>query len=357
MSALRVGFIGTGLRGYNDEGEPRFGMNAQHARGYQRLDQCELAACADIKEENVSVFAESFGIPATYTDFREMLEGEDLDVVSISTWPHLHAEMTVECARAGVRAVHCEKPMAATWGDSKRMARVCREEGVQLTFNHQRRFSRVFRTAKELLDDGRIGELRKVEFASPNLYDWGTHHFDLCGYMVDQSPPEWVLAQVDCRTDRHIFGARVENQGIALWQYHSGVQGWCVTGEGRGVVGAFLRLVGDDGVIEVSPAGDEMPILRLRGEAEGPWEEFDCEGEGLHRPNLIERAVADVVHHLEAGTDCELRAENALQATEIIFAAYESVRRRGRADLPLEIEDHPLVEMVESGALNPQPAE
>jgi hypothetical protein len=49
-----------------------------------------------------------------------------------------------------------------------------------------------------------------------------------------------------------------------------------------------------------------------------------------------------------------LGAKNALMSTELIFAAWESSRRRGRVDLPLDTEDNPLVQMIESGALKPQ---
>ncbi|MAJ74952.1 glucose-fructose oxidoreductase, partial [Candidatus Poribacteria bacterium] len=54
------------------------------------------------------------------------------------------------------------------------------------------------------------------------------------------------------------------------------------------------------------------------------------------------------------GTEPELSGRRALNATEIIFSIYESSRRRSRIDLPLDIDDNPLVEMVESGALQPE---
>ena len=51
-----------------------------------------------------------------------MLRAEKLDVVSICLWPHLHAEAVIACAKAGVRAVHSEKPMAPTWGEALKLA-------------------------------------------------------------------------------------------------------------------------------------------------------------------------------------------------------------------------------------------
>ncbi len=69
----------------------------------------------------------------------------------------------------------------------------------------------------------------------------------------------------------------------------------------------------------------------------------------------IDRAIADAVACLLDGRRCQLEARNALIATEIIFGAYESSRRRGRVDFPLDIDDNPLASMVEDGSLTPAP--
>jgi predicted dehydrogenase len=355
MSAYRVGFIGTG-RHRSKPGHTGYGMAYDHGAGYAALpQQCEMVACADLVEERAEEFAEHFGLPRTYTDYHEMLDAEEPDIVSICTWPHLHEQMVIDCAEAGVRAVHCEKPMADTWGGCKRMAEVCAEHGVQLTFNHMRRFGKPFRLAKEMLDAGEIGELRRIEIGFGNLYDYGSHNFDMCGYFVDQTPCEWVIAQIDYRRERLVFGAHNENAALACWKYRNGVYGQNVTGLGADAVGAHHRLVGSDGAIEVGPQGEGLPVLRVRRKGGAEWEAVDCAGEHCHGPGYHERAVAEIVQALAEGTESELRAENALQATEIIFACWESARRRGIAELPLDVDDNPLVEMVESGALSPEP--
>src|SRR5438876_358623 len=147
---LRVGLIGTGRK--KERGDSTgYAMAYQHAAAYRELPDCEMVACADISRENAEAFAQAHGVPRIYLDYREMLAQERLDVLSICTWPRLHAEMIVAAAQAGVRAIHCEKPMADTWGGARRAAEECAQRGVQLTFNHQRRFGRPFRGARELL--------------------------------------------------------------------------------------------------------------------------------------------------------------------------------------------------------------
>src|SRR5690606_18658129 len=110
----------------------------------------KIVALADISYNNALAFQEEHGGDRIYTDYHQMLAEEQPDIVSICTWPHLHAEMVIAAAEAGVKAIHCEKPMAPTYGEAVRMVEVCEQRGVQLTFNHQRRFGPPFRKAKEL---------------------------------------------------------------------------------------------------------------------------------------------------------------------------------------------------------------
>jgi UDP-N-acetylglucosamine 3-dehydrogenase len=356
MAVFRVGVIGTGRP--EKPSKAGYGMAYKHGPAYQALpEQCEMVACADIVQENADAFAQEFGVPRTYRDYHEMLAGEQPDIVSICTWPHLHEPMVVDCAEAGVRAIHCEKPMATTWGACKHMAEVCEQTGVQLTFNHQRRFGTPFRAAKKLLDDGRIGNLVRLEFGMFNLCDYGSHNFDLCGYFNDQSPPEWVMAQIDYRTEDLFFGMPNENQAIAMWKYVNGVYGHCITGPREASLPFHNRLLGTDGVIEVGPRQEGMPVLRVKAAGSGEWESVDCGGETCHGPGFHERAIAQLVQCLADGTTPELCAANALQSTELLFGCWESARRRGRVDLPLDIEDNPLVAMVESGDLKPAKAD
>jgi predicted dehydrogenase len=237
-------------------------MAYDHAAAYQALpDACTLVACADIVHENAEAFAHATGLPAegVFTDYRAMLAEAHLDVVSICTWPHLHAPMAIDCARAGVRAVHCEKPMADAWGAARLMAQECARRGVQLTFNHQRRFGAPFRAARDLLESGAIGDLVRVEVSCDNVYDWGTHYLDMCGFYTGDQPAEWVIGQIDYRTEQRIFGAHVENHAVGSWRYRSGVFGLIATGSVAGLIGVDNRLIGSQGVIEVGvPNGADL---------------------------------------------------------------------------------------------------
>jgi predicted dehydrogenase len=291
-----------------------------------------------------------------YTDYNQMLAEANLDMVSICTWMHLHEPMVLDAVKAGVKAIHCEKPMADTWGGSVRMARAAKEAGVQLTFNHQRRYGAPYVMAKQMLDAGEIGDLVRQECECGNIYDSGTHFIDMFSFFNNETPAKWVLGQVDYRKENLVFGAHCENQQVVLTEYENGVFGLIMTGTGGNkVVGAINKLIGTHGEILIGVHGG--PALRVRRAGEREWTDVDTHGESIHGPGFIERAIHDVVDCLQNGRKNQLDAENALIATEIIFGAYESSRRRARVDFPLDIEDNPLRSMVESGDLKPVKAE
>lgn len=375
-----VALIGTGPVP-EERGPEGFGMAYRHAAGYERLDDCRIDACADIERSHAEEFADAFDLDWVYEDHRSMCEEREPDIVSVCVPPGAHASVVTSTARTGVvDAIHCEKPMAHTWAGCQEMVAACREHDVQLTINHQRRFGKPFRRAKELLDDGSIGTLTRLEIAEDNLFDAGSHLFDLCGFFTDQASPSWVLGQIEYSTENLWFGAHNENQAFVQWRYEDGPYGLASTGPGQPFVGCYIRLVGSDGELEVGVA--DGPSLRLRNRDHPGGRTIDTDGEDVHgppsrslvraaaqnlakrvpglggsrpRPSYIERAIEDVVSSLRSGTEPELAGHRALQSTELIFASWESARRCGRVDLPLEIEDNPLEVMVESGTLEVSP--
>ena len=348
MASIRVGFIGTGKRKAQPDLNGFF-MAYHHAPGYAKLPDCDMVCCADIVREHAEEFAQAMGVPAVYTDYHEMLAKEGLDIVSICTWPHLHAEMTIACVEAGVPAVHCEKPMALTFGECKAMLAAAEKHGTKLTFNHQRRFGAPFRNTAKLIQEGAVGELVRMEAHVGDLYDGGVHWVDMLNYFNGETPAEWVIGQIDCRSVRVAFGAPSEYQAICHVKYRNGVAGLVITGESAQELGPAFRVLGTEGMIEIGWGRDPGPMLRVSRRGASDWSAVDCGNEDLHGPGYIDRAIADIVDCFRTGRESELCVRNEMNAMEIVFGCYESSRRRARVDMPLDIDDSPLISMLESG--------
>ena len=340
----RVGIIGCG-RPWKSDGATGFGMSHWHAEGYKASPDAEIVALADINLDNARAFQEQHGGDSLYADYHEMLANESLDIVSICTWPHLHAEMVIAAAEAGVKAVHCEKPMAPTFGEARRMVEICEAHGVQLTFNHQRRFGPQFRAARDLLRSGAIGQLQRLEGVCPNLCDWGTHWFDMLFFYNDETPVDWLIGQIDVRNGSSVFGLPHEGQGLSYFHYQNGVFGLMITGHGaEGMYGN--KLIGSDGFIEVKTNREDPLRIWAKGDSEPRPIAIDT---GRSDLTWVQDGVLDLVDALKQGREPELAGRRALRATELIYATYESSRRRARIDLPLDIEDSPLQAMLLMG--------
>jgi UDP-N-acetylglucosamine 3-dehydrogenase len=325
------------------------GRGREHAKGYAAAPNAEIVACADAVAENAQALAEKHGGATIYEDYRRLLEEQRPDVVSICTWPHLHREMVEASVAAGVKAIHCEKPMAPTFGDARAMHEAAEKAGVVMTICHQRRYSPSFRTARDLIRSGAIGEVAQMEGYCSNMFDWGTHWFDMFHFFNEERPAVWVMGQIDVSSPRTVFGVPVETSGLSHIAWGNDVWGLLITGRapqtprlGKLVEREGIVIHGTEGRIEVGVTGGPRLRVRQFGRADETPELPPSE-------DATVLSVLDLLHCLETGQEPELSSRRALRATELIFATYESSRRRGRVTLPLEIEDSPLLTGLERG--------
>jgi predicted dehydrogenase len=117
----------------------------------------------NIVEDHYASRAESgtFKGCSAYVDFRELLDREDIDAVTIVTPDHWHAVMSVWAARAG-KHIYCEKPMTLTIAEGRAMVEAVRRHGVVFQTGSHERSRRTTRFGCELVRNGRIGELKRI---------------------------------------------------------------------------------------------------------------------------------------------------------------------------------------------------
>jgi predicted dehydrogenase len=346
-TSLRVAVIGCG-RPWKSEKATGFGMAHRHMAGYAASGRCQLVAVAELVRENADAFIATHGPTAEiFHDYHEMMERIRPDVVSVCLWPHLHAEVVCALAEFKPRVIFCEKPMDIHWDAALRMHESCVRHGVLLAINHQRRFNLPILRAKELLDGGAIGPLLRMEGAWGNLADSGTHVLDLMFFFNRDTPADWVLGQIDLRGAKHVFGAVQVAQSVTEIRFRNGVRALFRSGRNHEENGCLLRLIGENGVIEIL---FDAPWLQIRRAGQVAWEIVET-GESIHDDLAIHRGTKDVFAWLEGKGPSQLASERALRATEVIFATHESARRRGRVDLPLPSGPDAMLTMLARGEL------
>lgn len=156
---VRYGVIGAGSRGQ------------AHLRAINEILDIEVVAVCDINERRLQQGAALVRTrPDTYTDYKKLLERNDVDAVIIIVPDYLHAEMALAAFRAG-KHVLTEKPMATRLADADAMIAAAGRSGKLLQVGLQLRYTGIYVTAAREIKDGRVGQLKYI---SANLYrgDW-----------------------------------------------------------------------------------------------------------------------------------------------------------------------------------------
>ena len=173
-------------------------MGKAHSQAWQTVDRFfDLDARPVMKivcgrdARAVGEFAERWGWEQALTDWKQAVENADVDLVDISAPGNVHCEIAVAAAQAG-KHVFCEKPLAFTVADSKKMLAAAREAGVKHMVNFNYRRCPAVSLAKQMIDAGEIGEIRHVRCTY--LQDW----------LVDpEFPMNWRLRRETAGSGAH----------------------------------------------------------------------------------------------------------------------------------------------------------
>lgn len=353
--SYRAGIIGTGgiagmgILGMHDEeaiGTEK--IDASHAGGYHTTDSIELVSVADIDEKNLERFGNAWDIPTNrqYVGHEEMLDAENLDVVSVCTPSYLHHQHVVDAAQseAAPDVIWCEKPIASAVTDAEEMIKVCAETGTELVVNHSFRFTDKLRTLQNRLqDEDLLGEIHSVsaQFRMELLRN-STHLLDTLVYLLD--------ARAD-QVSGYITG---ENEAIDSLDADRDVED---AGGGGFIVlddGTFATI---DCTIPREPSSMTMNFIGSEGKLymnndDGEWRYWSLE-DGEHVEQSIpgiegawtweddyKRSFANAANHvkelLDGAADNHSTGEEAKRSLEIIIAFYISHYTDGQVSIPLD---------------------
>ena len=184
----RVGLIGTGRKGNG------------HARGYEANPRTDLVAAADPDPSNLAIFLERFTVKP-YDDYHEMLRVENIDIAAPILPVKPNPGVVIDCARAGVSAIYCEKPMAASLDEADRMVEETASRGIALASGDAYRNMPQHWKVKALIDSGELGPVQSINLYQPTneISGGGCQGLSVLRLFADDSDVEWVTGWCDGR--------------------------------------------------------------------------------------------------------------------------------------------------------------
>lgn len=332
---LRAAVIGCGRIGCEFDDDPRRQYASTHARAYARTEGIELAALCDTNEEKLGRYGVKFNVPKRYVDYREMLDGRELDIVSICTLSNSHLEITQAAVEAGVHGIFCEKPIAESLSAADEMIRLCAEHGVTLMIGHQRRFDPMHQRLAKFVLNGGLGHVQQGTcYYTAGVANTGTHLFDLLRLYLGEAT--WVCGNLSSNPSSNVADPNID--------------GWI--GFTSGAVVAIQALDATAYTIfEISLLGTERRLRlashgnRAEFEEAHPSERFSGYRELFPAATAVESrstqellmcGVAHLVDCLEKRAKPVSSGEDGRAALEIVCALSQSAMECGkRIDLPL----------------------
>ena len=329
---------------------------------YKEIENVEFIAVSDPNEEGREKAAAEAGALRSYADYRDMLEKEDLDIVSVCPrWTVEHVDMVTACIEAGCH-VYSEKPMTATLADGDKIVETAKANGKKVAVAHQAVYLPATHAIKQMLNDGKIGTIQAIHASGKqdhrgggeDMIVLGTHIFNMMRFFVGDVA--WMQAHVTANGKEIAYGddhkptepvGPVAGDSInSYFAFKSGASGFFESRRDQAGSGRYgMEIVGSEGIFSLR--GDvanrlmvyPYPVL-LPSNPDQKWEAIDLDSTPFSSGN--ELAIRDLIDAVENDRKPISAAEDAVAALEMILGAYESQLSGGRVAFPIANREHPL---------------
>lgn len=304
---------------------------SSHAGMYSACPRTELVAGCDIDAEKRETFRQRWGVDAVYADYHEMLARESLDVVSVVTaWASVQGAIAADVAVSGVKGMYCEKPMASSVEQMRRIVQLCNDHGVAVVVPYVRRYNPRYGKVRELVTTGAIGQLRTINAtAVASLLHAGTHYFDIMNYFSGDPEPAWGVGRLEDTSHlKSDSWARQDPSGSGYFELRDGTR---YTFDGASSGPASFLLSGTEGRIWVLNEARDILLWRRQG---GTLETI---APPTQTKSVMYAGLEDLVQAMDTGGTTRCNAEQAARTLEMALAVHESQHNgNNRVDFPLQ---------------------
>ena len=356
--------------GHTGQGDYGHGLDVV----YRDMEDVEVVAVADPDAAGLAAAGQRTGAARCYTDYREMLATETVDLVNVCPRQVTHhAEMVIAAAGSGARAIFSEKPLAATLSQADVMLAACAENNVKVAVAH-RRANPYEQHGKRLVEAGEIGDLQVLRArgkwdqrsGAEDLAVLGTHMMDSMRYFAG-ADVVWAQSHVSqdgrevCLDDVHEgpegIGLIAGNSVAAYFVFANGVTAHFESQpadpgarlnsrsfgfEAHGTKGIISLRNSPNGEMYIYRHGMFVPDGNLEWQRVllDEWEAIPA-SDRTHRSNIL--IARELILAMEQ--DCEVTqassGRDALAALEMIMAVHESQRLQGRVAFPMTNRENP----------------
>jgi predicted dehydrogenase len=334
---LKIGIIGAG------------GIGGVHANCYKSIPNAKVIAVADIIPERAKRLADMFQADA-YDNAEDIIKRKDVDVIDICVPTYLHSEFVIKTAKAK-KHILCEKPMALTYDQGKKMIEETEKHGVKFMVAHVLRFFPEYLSAREAMVNGSIGLAKMVRTyrGGPNpaiVREWYGFHEKSGGSIQDSLIHDidfltWTFGPVkEVYARGNVFRRKAPldpEYDLVMMEFENGVIAHLISdwsGNQKTHFGAKIEIAGTKGLIEFNSFNSIPLKLNLFEENKGESESVSIPESPLS-PDVepYTREIREFLESIENDSKSPVSAHEALYALKVALTAIESMS----LNRPLEV--------------------
>ena len=324
---IRVAVIGVGSMGQN------------HARVFADNEEVELVAVADPNEEQVLKIAGKHHAKA-YTDYKEMLDKEEIDAVSIVAPTSLHKEISIQVIKRK-KHVLLEKPIATNEKEANEIIICAEENQVNLMIGHIERFNPAVIKLKELLENGDLGEIYKIDIERVGpfpsritdvgvIVDLSVHDLDIISYLIDATPSRIYAEKQQKLHPTH------EDSVTALLNYKNSILAILNINYLSPTKTRTLKVFGKKGMFKVNYLNQELYFYENKSFILDNWDsvsEGDMRQIHILKKEPLKSEIESFISHLKNKTKPSVNGYHGLEALRIANLVVESANNKKIIDL------------------------
>lgn len=342
MSRMKCVLFGTG------------GWGRAHAQALRNCSEVELAGiCGHRNIERLNAMRDEYapGCPVGL-ELADLLDKVRPDILDVSCNPFFRVEpVRLATACPSVKLINLEKPLALKPSEAYEIEQLCRDRGILLTVNHQKKFLPTWRKVKNLIQAGTLGEISFIRATCQgNLLEQGTHVIDMLLFYNDYVPISWVMGQVGDLEGLAKTASAAPDSAVGVLSFENGVRGLLEIGNiGRSLPGETCKwyqfaveVYGSLGNALVTLNRDLRVITYADGHVlsePSSWTDHYVQALTAHLDSL-----ASYIREPEKGHISDL--DRSLLSFNAIMAVFASASRGGRIDLPTRFSDDIVTDLV-----------
>ena len=348
MERLGVAIIGSG------------GISEGHGDSFSKLgDKVKIMAFTDVDISRAKLRADQFDAPIAATDYANLLQREDIHIISICSPPFLHFQTIKDSLQAG-KHVLCEKPVVMNLAELDAIEKLVQESGLCFGGAFQWRFGTGVQQVKDLYDNGMFG---KIIYATNNLFwhrtqdyfdvDWrhtwdkagGGIIFNLACHGLDGLI--WILGDisaVSAEMDALKYDLEIEDTGSVILRFESGALGAVNATVNAHLQRSHLEIIGtkleaissdDPYCVAYEPWQFRSVDLNYEKQVQEFLEEKKYKFEAASHRKLVKDFVDAVWEKRQPSVD----TREVRRSLQVLTAIYKSNRIGKRVELPIEKDD------------------